>query len=97
MQWISLETVNYLFFIQDYFKNIDLINDKITEQGLWAIGSIIKEDLPKLSFFVEKEIYKFYKEVSETLNVTVIKNIQNFLQVSSIIYLNKLIILKIKK
>jgi hypothetical protein len=77
-QWFSVKTVNYLFFIQDYFKNIDLINDKITEQGLWDIGSIIKDDLSKLSFFVEIEIYKFYNEISETLNVTVDKHDSRF-------------------
>ena len=45
---------------------------------MWAIGSIIKEDLPKISFSIEKEIYKFYNEIGETLNVTFVKNDSKF-------------------
>ena len=64
--------------MQDYLKNIDSFRDKITDKAFVSIGLILGDDLSKLSVKIEKEIYKFYNEISETLNVTVEKHDTNF-------------------
>ncbi|WP_314057965.1 hypothetical protein [Empedobacter brevis] len=58
--WLSLSVHKELFFIQDYFINLDKTLENIPDENLKNVAIILKNDLIDLSTKLEKSIIEYF-------------------------------------
>ncbi|WPR71298.1 hypothetical protein SLW70_15370 [Flavobacterium sp. NG2] len=58
--WLSNEVINEIYFIQDYFLNLDQTLENVHDENLINVGIILKNDFIDLSNNLEKKILLYF-------------------------------------
>jgi len=65
--WLSNNVLKELYFIQDYFVNLDNTFENVPDENIKNIGIILKNDFVSLSNNLEKSILKYFEKGWEDL------------------------------
>jgi hypothetical protein len=60
--WLSNDVIKEIYFIQDYFANLDKTLENIPDENIEKIGIILKNDFINLSNNLEKTIVKYFEK-----------------------------------
>lgn len=60
--WLSNDVIKEIYFIQDYFVNLDKTLENIPDENIEKIGIILKNDFVNLSNNLEKSILKYFEK-----------------------------------
>jgi hypothetical protein len=60
--WLSNDVIKEIYFIQDYFVNLDKTLENIPDENIEKIGIILKNDFINLSNNLEKTIIKYFEK-----------------------------------
>ncbi|OXB06261.1 hypothetical protein [Flavobacterium pectinovorum] len=71
--WLSNDVLKEIYFIQDYFANLDQTLDNVPDENIQSIGIILKNDFINLSNNLEKSILKYFENGWKDLK-TISKN-----------------------
>ena len=59
--WLSNDVIKELYFIQDYFVNLDQTLENVHDENIKNVGIILKSDFVNLSNNLEKSIIKYFE------------------------------------
>ena len=59
--WLSNEVLKEIYFVQDYFVNLDQTLENVPDENIQNIGIILKNDFVNLSSSFERSILKYFE------------------------------------